>query len=331
LQRLSLKHSDIDLQVATGSIVSFLRRSSCVVKSLSIRLTNLTDNDLVQITRLTPSLEKLSLVRCPSGASEFIGFSQALSSHLSSNHPSLTPKPLLPSLQVFKWLGDDAFPWRVLPSFFAPLTLGSTSPGRPLTKIQIYCLRLVDGSPIPYIDDDILRQLSKFADKVKFNFGYSTDDGYDGDLWKVSVERGKCPEQGERLLMWRKIMSGAVPASNGLRSPDLRSQPADNLRQFLPVVGQVRPQEFVKRRLRPDCDFRSNGSNLHSRRGITSSSSIMSSHTTDVEIMRLNLKPLLGHLLGDGKPVKALSRPQLSSRIHELRSAWTGKLQSAFG
>ncbi|PPQ65619.1 hypothetical protein CVT26_000561 [Gymnopilus dilepis] len=193
LQHLQLEYLEEGRSIS--SIVSFLRRSSNSVKSLSLNMTKITGKDLVLLLRATPSLQDLNLTHSPMDAENLFDLAEALTSHLSTSE-----NIFLPFLQTFDWFGDVGFPWTFLPSLFAPLLPNDNTPGRPLQKVKIYCNLCDEPYEVPYVDEDILAQLSKFSDQVHFRFGMPLE--YDvADLWEMSLDKWRHPTRDEEVCV----------------------------------------------------------------------------------------------------------------------------------
>lgn len=185
--------------VETDEFISFLTRSSTVLKSLVIEDWDLTGEELTRIARSVPSLESLQIAYGSSANKDGHDlFYHALASHIPTKNnpiPSST-EPLLPSLQTFGWFGFKTFPWEVVPGFFAPLSKNGSTRRRPLTTIHICCCRH-ENDAISYIDKEVLSQLSEFTDHVQFQFKDFISGKVDRDLWKMSLKRSGEEEEDE--------------------------------------------------------------------------------------------------------------------------------------
>ncbi|KAF8881051.1 hypothetical protein CPB84DRAFT_1851692 [Gymnopilus junonius] len=189
----------IDLHLQGQEFASFLTRSSSGLKSLNVDEVTFTSEDFLRMIRLTPYLEELDILLGSTDADVLTPFYQALANHLPANDgllPQLT-RPLLPSLRAFGWMGDDAFPWEAIPRFFAPFSADDRTRRRPLEEITI-CCSLQAQDPIPYISEDVISQLSEFANQVRFKFDVDIDGKVD-DLWKLSLEKIEKKDEGSNV------------------------------------------------------------------------------------------------------------------------------------
>lgn len=186
LENLSV--SSCSGRLPTEELLAFIERSASDLKSLSLDDMGLSSQEWIEIAISTPSLEHLSIGLYPGDEDELRTFYRALAGHFrTSNNPSPTlSEPLLPSLQTFKWLGDGAFPWEVIPDFLVPLSQDDDAPPRPLNLIQVYCNSNEEGGFIPYVPEVILGRLASF-NQVEFQFEIHLDDGT-GDLWQMSLK-----------------------------------------------------------------------------------------------------------------------------------------------
>ena len=169
-------------------LISFLNRSSCGLKTLSVQEPDYSDQGLVNILRSTPSLEEL-FIRDGFVDEAEVDLHRAFIDHLPTEETPVpvSTQPLLPLLRTFVWAGQGPYPWSLLKNFLVPLSKGSRR-RRPLTSIDIQCSRNED-EPIPYIGQDIITEISKYTDEVEFALYIEEKDGHFVDLLALSLER----------------------------------------------------------------------------------------------------------------------------------------------
>ncbi|KAF8881046.1 hypothetical protein CPB84DRAFT_1851688 [Gymnopilus junonius] len=194
LQHFQVESSDFD-PLYHDHLASFLTRSS-QLRSLKLLEADFDDPEHVLVLlRATPSLEKLQIPYGSAMENYLAPFYHALSCHLPTNEnpiPDFT-EPLLPSLRVFDWFGENNFSWDVLPGFLVPLSQCNNDRRRPLEKISIRCGR--KGDPTPYIDEVVLSKLLPFVHEVQFQLEapVTLPNGHEeiGDLWEMSLKKIK--------------------------------------------------------------------------------------------------------------------------------------------
>ncbi|PPQ72934.1 hypothetical protein CVT26_014543 [Gymnopilus dilepis] len=169
---------------------SLFIRSSNKLKSLKLDKVNITGDELISVTQVTPSLEKLCLrPRRDAGERGLDSFYQALKGHLSTDDsPSSTHQaPLLPSLRFFHWKVEAIFPWEFISAFLVPLSREGHGIRRPLETIEIVCKNFF-GDRETCISQSVRSELAPFEDLVKFQFKLREDSGDQFDLWHMTDE-----------------------------------------------------------------------------------------------------------------------------------------------
>ncbi|KDR86018.1 hypothetical protein GALMADRAFT_235209 [Galerina marginata CBS 339.88] len=170
----------------TESLVSFFKRSSCLIEQLSLDSVLFDDDDdIIVLLRAIPSLRRLELQ--PHIWSDYSPdhlFELLASTSIADDDEDT----FLPGLRSFSYYEEQQdIRWNHVPKIYGPLCELDNPRRRPLNSVQIHLDRDEEREePLKYIDKDVLPQLFSILEAgLDLTIGYPDEDL---DLIKASMK-----------------------------------------------------------------------------------------------------------------------------------------------
>ncbi|PPQ74569.1 hypothetical protein CVT26_007818 [Gymnopilus dilepis] len=177
-----------------NALTSFVTRSLCPLKTLSLHSVAFAAPDLIQIAKHFPWLRRFDVYSLDDQL--MLPFFEALGNDFSG--------AMLPCLEIFSWTVGTPPKWDFIPSFFQTFDYGGVVSRRPLQSLSIYCnstmdFALEDKDFFHYINPEILQKLEseRLVTGIAYDFEVSLSSrGFDADLLKLSFNKVQIEDDG---------------------------------------------------------------------------------------------------------------------------------------